>query len=274
MLNEFKILLKKNKVVDAITRIIAHPFFVKQYRDADTAMHNRKKGKVDTEYHWIKDYKDKYNGERCFIVATGPSLTMEDLDLIKNEYSFAMNSCVLALDKTDWRPQFYMIQDEYVYEKLEDELVNGAGLEMEQIWVTQNIKKQFNVPQRFKSIFLHYLNHKMFSTKLTGKIKFSDDCYAGVYDAYSVIFSIMQMACYMGFKKICLLGCDCNYDLPKAHFIESGHVGLKANMTGEKLLRSHAAFKKFAIAQGVEVINCTRGGMLEVYARRSLEEIL
>ena len=48
--------------------------------------------------------KNTHVGERCFVVATGPSLTFEDLNALKDEFCFGMNSCVLALDKTEWTP--------------------------------------------------------------------------------------------------------------------------------------------------------------------------
>ena len=48
----------------------------------------RKMGVRWKKYEWLKQYKNKYDGKRCFIVATGPSLTVEDLSLLKNEITF------------------------------------------------------------------------------------------------------------------------------------------------------------------------------------------
>lgn len=30
------------------------------------------------EYKWLEEYKDKYQGKRCFVICNGPSLTEED----------------------------------------------------------------------------------------------------------------------------------------------------------------------------------------------------
>ena len=61
----------------------------------------------------IAQLKDRNAGERCFIVATGPSLKMEDLDRLKQqgEYSIGVNRIYLAFDKTDWRPDYYVVCD-------------------------------------------------------------------------------------------------------------------------------------------------------------------
>ena len=63
-------------------------------------------------------YKDIHKGERCFIVGKGPSLKMEDLEKIKGEYSFSVNSIVLSFADTTWRPPYYAIGDRFGYEKL------------------------------------------------------------------------------------------------------------------------------------------------------------
>ena len=38
-------------------------------------------------------------GQRCFIVGNGPSLTIEDLEKIKNEFCFAANRIYTLYDK-------------------------------------------------------------------------------------------------------------------------------------------------------------------------------
>ena len=66
----------------------------------------RMEAAIDT-FLWIKDYRNMYEGKRCFIIATGPSLTVEDLEKLKNEYTFGMNSLCLAGDRTDFVPTFF-----------------------------------------------------------------------------------------------------------------------------------------------------------------------
>lgn len=273
-LQNLKQVLKKNKTIDAITRIIVYPLFLKQYKKSDQEAKERAEGKIDSRYLWIKEMHNKYAGKRCFVVATGPSLTMWDLNLIKAEYSFGMNSCVLALNKTEWRPDFYAIQDEYVYEKLENTILKTNEEDLKEIWVSENIAGKYEMPERFKIFPLHYLDHKMFHMTGYGKLEFSDDCYKKICDGYTITFSILQMACYLGFKEIYLLGCDCNYNQKKGHFIEYGHTDPKAAIMGDKMIAGHYEFKKFADSLGIKIVNCTRGGMLEVYPRMNLEDVL
>ena len=265
---------KQNPLLDAAARVAAWPVLAAQYRQAQRQADARRAGAHDPQYEWILKQRGRFAGQRCFVVATGPSLTMEDLDRIRGEYSFSMNSCLLAWENTAWRPDVYMLQDRYVYQKLAPLLAGDAGSQLPEIWVSGQIAAAYPVPERFRAFPLHELDHKMFHRKGWGEFRFSEDCYSCVCDGYSVTFSALQMACYMGFREIYLLGCDCNYNQPKSHFLPYGYHDPKAAVMGDKMLQAHAAFRRFAQARGVRVVNCTRGGMLEVYPRVPLEEIV
>lgn len=226
------------------------------------------------EFEYLKRLKNSHDGERCFIVATGPSLSIEDLNLIKKEYSMSMNSGALAIEKSEWTPNILGIEDEYVYQRLEKDLLRiFSGKLKERLIISDYAQSFFKSAKEFHSFPVNLLDHKFIHEK-TGIIKFSDDCYKIIYDNYSVIFCLMQLAVHMGFKEIYLIGSDCNYNQEKAHFIDHGATDPYALHAGERLIYVHSKFKEFADSNNVKVFNCTRGGMLEVYPRKSLEEVL
>ena len=66
----------------------------------------------------IRTYRNRYSGRRCFIVGNGPSLKALDLNLIKDEVSFAANTIYKIFPQTAWRPTFYCIQDEKVLQEI------------------------------------------------------------------------------------------------------------------------------------------------------------
>lgn len=265
----------KNSSFGDTARLLARPYFWYKYQRSDFEAWIRKMGLIESsKYSWIKKVKDSHLGERCFVVATGPSLTIEDLELIKDEYGFGMNSCVLALEKTGWVPSFFAMEDEFVYNKVENVLLEEAKNRLKDKVVVSNVVASIcTSARRFKQFPHHYLDHK-YNPKETGEIRFSEDCYVTVYDGFSIIFSILQFAVYMGFKEIYLLGCDCNYNQAKKNFIEHGAKDPNASIMGDRLIYTHSMFDKFAKAHGVQVYNCTRGGMLEVYPRKKLEDVL
>ena len=107
-------------------------------------------------------------------------------------------------------------------------------------------------------------------------IKFSDDSSIVIYDGFSITYSLLQLACYMGFKEIYLLGCDCSFsrDPEKQHFVNSGHVDVNAYRIGEKMIMAFEKAKEYCDSHGINVYNATRGGALEVFPRVNLDEMV
>lgn len=220
-----------------------------------------------SRYEKLKNLKDKHKGERVFIVATGPSLTVDDLEKLKNEITFSMNSICLAFDASDWRPTYYAIQDGGVYKKFEKQIEN---LECEGKFVSDGVSK--HIPDDYYVYPLNLLNHGFFHRRYN--TKFSDDAFKVVYDGYNIAFSIVQLAVYMGFKEIYLLGADCDYSSKTTqHFKEYGIV--KSSLTfGEKFIFSYREAKKYADKNNIKIYNATRGGKLEVFERVNLDDVL
>lgn len=234
----------------------------------------RKNGFDDAKYQKIAQFKNKYYGKRCFIIATGPSLTLNDLNLLKNEITFGMNSITKIFSDTDWRPTYYGIQDRQVYEKMEPSILDNYK-NSNNVFVADQLESYFNIPDSFIK-FPYNGNYHIFLGKYEDySAKFSDNAYEVVYDGYSITYSLIQIAVYMGFSEIYLLGCDCNYPKgQKNHFVESGFVDKNATSNPMRMNVGYQKAKEYAYAHNIKIINCTRGGMLEVFPRMNLEDVL
>ena len=62
------------------------------------------------KYSNLQTLKNKHKGERCFIVCTGPSLSITDLEMLKHDYTFGMNNIFRLFDKTSWRPMILHLE--------------------------------------------------------------------------------------------------------------------------------------------------------------------
>ena len=226
----------------------------------------RQLGYRDKRFEKLRKMKDQYKGKRCFITCTGPSLTIEDLELLKDEYVFGMNSICLIHDKTEWKPDFFGIQDGNVFVRIKESLLktdNGI------VFAPYSYKRRYNTPDDW--IYFHmsgsyHLYEMGYKTRYFAR--FSDDCYKTVYDGYSITYTIIQLAVYMGFDELYLIGADCSYLGEKQHFIEHGNSNPKfeAGAT-ERLYASYGEAKKYAEKNDIKIINVTRGGCLELFPR-------
>ena len=109
-------------------------------------------------------------------------------------------------------------------------------------------------------------------------LKWTRDLLWGIYDKYTVTTCAIDIAVYMGFQEIYLIGVDCNYTGTTTHFISPGSNYGK--MTTDMALSAQEAMKQGYqfIADnmnkyGIKVYNATRGGMLEVFERKNFDEL-
>lgn len=218
-------------------------------------------------------FKNKHVGKRCFIIGNGPSLTLDDLNNIKNEVTFASNRIYVLYDKTEWRPTYYFCQDSTVLRKNINEIrtqVQGTKF----IKPVGHNKYLDNKAICFNVDYTDYQNDQ--------PPRFSEDLSVCAYDGYTVTYSMLQFAVYMGFKEIYLLGVDFNYSTTNKTIEKSSYadtrmynkdkIGSSPNL--EYNLKAFESAKNFADKNNIKIFNATRGGKLEVFPRIDLEGIL
>lgn len=273
MSKDIKSKIKENKKLYSIVKIIR----TIQYNYIDRCFFelkrfNRKIFKYSISHNDIRKYKNKHINQRCFIVATGPSLTIEDLNLLENEITFGMNSLCKVFNKIGWETTYYGVQDYGVYDILKDDIAN---IKNSTVLVGDNLKKRFHLKDKYVQFPLNFLNHTM-TCKPPYNTIFSDDCYSVVYDGYTITYSLIQIAVYMGFKEIYLVGADCNYskDINKRNFINIGKVDNTFDTAGDRMRYAYSIAKDYAEKNNIQIYNATRGGMLEVFERVNLDDIV
>ncbi len=232
----------------------------------------------DAESERISKLKDRHKGERCFIVCTGPSLTIEDLEKLNNEYTFGVNSIVDAYDLTEWRPTYYTVIDSYAFkDALKDRQVTGGKYAKKESFFHYRIdalhqtSKDFHIP-------INYSNHEKRNVK-KNKIKLSNNLAVCVYDAFTVAAMAFQIAVYMGFKEIYFLGADNSYTPLNRHFLESHLNDIQLDITDFSQIiylakQGFKACKEYAEKNGVKLFNATRGGALDVIERVDFDKVL
>lgn len=238
------------------------------------APYNIKKAK-DTAS--LKKFKDIHKGETCFVIGNGPSMTIEDLDKIceLGIKSFACNKIFMVFDETKWRPDYYFVSDGKIVNDIDFET---TGLE----------KKHMFFPRKFKNDvgFGNYYEFLEHDWKTHGD--FSTDAHKGIYQCETIIAEAIQMAYYMGFSKVYIVGVDFNYNMQnvnqEAKTFENGEnnyfikdyaqKGQVLNLPDQysNILGFQAAREGFE-ENGREIYNATRGGKLEVFVRKDLDEV-
>lgn len=224
----------------------------------------------------IAAMKDKYKGQRCFIVATGPSLTMDDLETLHNhqEFCISMNSIFKCFADTKWRPNQYMIVDTDAISLWENEM---KELDVEQKFVADS-QMYFDYETLSKD---WYVYHSVFGRESLGGDAFSDDFSVKAYHSGTITNICIQLAVYLGFSEIYLLGVDFTREKGKVkHFhadINEDDVIYESEAWLEILykysLKEYQASRKYADSHGIKIYNATRGGALEVFERVDFDSL-
>lgn len=159
-----------------------------------------KQGKLNKEK--IQVFYNVHKGERCFIVANGPSIRNTDLTFLNNEISLGLNRIYLNFARSSYRPTYFVSVNELVLEQFSKEI---AALAMPK-FINWNRRKLFN--REDDSIV--YLK-----SRLVFEDNFQSDLSLPMVFGGTVTFTALQLAYYMGFAKIIIIGLD-------HHYVENG----------------------------------------------------
>lgn len=146
----------------------------------------------------IKQFKGIHAGKRCFILANGPSLARTNLDLLTNEYTFGLNRIYLSFANLRFRPTYYVTMNELILEQFSHDIVR---LEMPK-FLNWNRRSLFNID----ITNTYYVKSKMVINDF-----FESDLTRPIVAGGTVTFVALQIAYYMGFSKVILVGLDHNY---------------------------------------------------------------
>lgn len=218
----------------------------------------------------IKTLKNKHKDERLFIIATGPSLNKTNLELLKNETLMGMNT--LYKNPISSHCNYFVVGDGNVWIKeFKNILKLNCTIFLPAIAGRKYLlsRKKYNeyIDSKQSVIPLKYLG------KLTEEKKISEDISKGLYGYTTVVHLCLQIAYYLGFKKVYLVGCDCTYN-KGTHFNNSNIDEKLKNFDWSREIEGFKLFKKFFEENNREIINATVGGDLEIFKRKKLEEII
>lgn len=240
-------------------------------------------GEYSSSKKAISSFRNRYEGKSCFVIGNGPSLRPEDLDILNERgiVTFASNKIYKIFDKTSWRPTFYAMVDESVADKdcidSNNEFSCEAKFFRRQGWyIYRKIKNGIYINSWHAR---KYLENPSFATELS----------EGVYTIATVTYVLIQLARYMGFSEIYLLGMDNRY---KFGMDKEGNVFRNENVVsyfGEEdsnveipriapatweLDCVYEYAEKYSKENGFRIYNATRGGYLEKFERVDFDKLI
>lgn len=235
----------------------------------------------------LKTLKDRFKGERCFIVGNGPSLNKCDLSLLENEYTFAVNGIFYKTEEMGFKPTFYMVEDGHV---VDDNLEKINEYDPEYKFFPSLYKDKINTTENtyFFAADLGFYrgDHPSFEKPRFSK-NFSEVGYCG----QSVTYLNMQLAYYLGFTEVYLIGMDFSYEIRETDEVRGqtlisneddvNHFHPDYFGKGKKwhdpkvhnVAINYEFAKRSFEKSGRNIYNATVGGKLEIFGRVDYEAL-
>ena len=231
----------------------------------------------------LKMYKDIHAGKRCFIIGNGPSLKKTNLHFLENEYTFGMNRIYLMFPELGFTTTYYLSINSLVIEQCAQDILD-LPLPRFLSWrsrgfIEHALGKNGELPIDAPLCFLH--------TTYTGQ-KFATDVTGRLWEGATVTYVALQLAFYMGFKQVILIGVDHSFSTtgkPNTTVVSAGDDPdhFDSNYFGKGFrwqlpdldtseVAYHLAKEKY-LAAGREILDATIGGKLTVFPKVEYESL-
>lgn len=218
-------------------------------------------------------FKDKHRGQRCVIIGNGPSLNKMDLSFLKDEICFGMNRIYLGFEKWGFNPTYYVSVNPLVLEQ--------SAEEISKISCSKFISHK-GIP--------YFLSHSdiIFLNTTHPQSDFSNNPQTGINEGYTVTYVAIQLAYYMGFETVILIGVDHNFvtkgdankevvsqgDDPNHFHSDYFGKGVKWNLpdlkNSEKFYR---IAEKYFRSNNRQIIDATVEGNCPVFSKADYQEL-
>ena len=252
----------------------------------------------------FKRLRNKYKGHRCFVMGNGPSLNNTPMEKLEDEYVWGVNRCHLLYDQISWRPTFYCAVDHRVTPDIAPE-IDSQSLALP--------KTIFFMPEQYADLRdwktrgnIIWTREKLQDPSLGPDGYFASSPPDFIRTPNTVTITCIQLAVYLGFNPIYLIGTDAKWVMPDGLATGEGQVrdpgtgelitNFALTMEGESdpnhfhpdyfkkgdpwtapnlggQIYGYQRVKEKCDERGVKIFNSTVGGELEVFPRVNYLEL-
>ncbi len=222
----------------------------------------------------VQSLRDLHHGKRCFLIGNGPSLRKMDLSSLRDEFTIGLNRIYLLFPELGFSTTYLVIVNELVVEQCASDL---GGLSLPK-FITWRARKWLASAPGLLFLDTDYTGPESFSADITGRI----------FEGFTVTYVALQLAFYLGFEDVILIGVDHNYttqgtpnttvvsqgDDPN-HFAP-GYFGKGFRWQLPDLEGSERAYhmaREAYTRAGRRVLDATVGGKLTVFPKADYDQL-
>jgi hypothetical protein len=222
----------------------------------------------------LESFRNIHEGEDCFIIGNGPSLNKMDLTLLNDYYTFGLNKIFLIFDRQPLKLSYHVAVNSLVIKQSKEvfkKLNCVSFLAMVPKW-------QYKIASDTSYSLGDIVGNSLFYKDLT----------MGVNKGYTVTYVAMQIAYFMGFKRVFLIGVDHNFvqqgnpnekqvmgSSDPNHFDPNYFKGQEWHLADLEHSEIFYTIAKYMFERdGRQIFDATLDGKLSIYEKIPFEEAL
>ncbi len=232
----------------------------------------------------LSELSGSFNGERIFLIGNGPSLENTPLKKLQDEYSLAMNMINLIYPDTTWRPSFYYYGNDL--ESISTHAENDSTISMIQNNIDDGVTCFLNSelkPYLNNHRNVHYVDkfslfgsnplHKQELNELESRRpayfeNFWSDNISDLIFHYHTMYGAIQIAAFLGFDEIYLLGCDLGLEYRNPHMI------FKSGLDPYRYDKDKFEYLSDAVEDGTPFRSLVNGAAMKLISRANRSDFL
>lgn len=160
-------------------------------------------GAAHSRLAWIKN---RHAGERCVLVANGPSLNRMDLSFLKRETCIGMNKIFLGFKRFRFYPRYYVA--------INAKVIHQAADQIKALNCLKFISREDAKGMLQEDALTHLVRTHAYRLDENGD-KQSGFCHdiatEGVYQGWTATHATLQIAYHLGFAEVVIIGLDHRY---------------------------------------------------------------
>jgi hypothetical protein len=222
----------------------------------------------------VEACRERHKGQRCFILGNGPSLAEADLASLRGEIVFTLNRGYLAFPRMGFTSTYHVAINPLVVEQSAAEI---AALNVDELFVAWDMRHSFAA--RPLATYVRLVRGPWFGENLPH----------GLWGGHTVTYAALQIAYFMGFDEVVLLGVDHRFSTqgePNALQVSTGpdrdhfdpeYFGAGIRWHLPDLATSTLAYRLadvFYRTDGRVILDATKGGALDVFPKVDLGSVL
>ncbi|MGM0695019.1 MAG: 6-hydroxymethylpterin diphosphokinase MptE-like protein [Pseudomonadota bacterium] len=229
---------------------------------------------LDYRARRLRALHNRHAGEQCVLVCNGPSLNQMNLSFLKHQNVIGLNKIYLGFKKFNFYPRYWVGVNPKVIQQSHKEIRSLNCVK----FVSEHNSRGL-VPEDALTYWVNTASPPQ---------RFCKDLTLGVHEGWTVTFAALQVAYFLGFSRVIIIGMDHNFSYTgkpnEAHIMKGNdnnhfspdYFGNGQQWDNPDVENSEASYRiarEVYEQDGRQILDASLDGHCEIFEKRDYREL-